>query len=173
MKERYAFIFDYNGGWMILLYEDGINTKYFNSAENGWDDSLDYTDLFIGNGGTKYHYMLPSYDFIKNIDVFGLGNHPIEALRNYLLKSNTKLAAACRMCDNARLNDKLTDENDYSAITIGNCADGYRMMLCSGWGRPLRIEIEKWNEKAGWYKIGEYNPAYCPNCGRKIDEYNN
>ena len=31
-------------------------------------------------------------------------------------------------------------------------------MLCSGWGRPLRIEIEKWDEKAGWYKIGEYTP---------------
>ena len=43
----------------------------------------------------------------------------------------------------------------------------------SGWGRPLRIEIEKWDEKTGWYKIGEYNPKYCPNCGRKIEEYDN
>lgn len=63
------------------------------------------------------------------------------------------------------------DENDYSAITIGSFTNGYRMMLCSGWGRPLRIEIEKCDKKAGWYKIGEYNPKYCPNCDRKIAEY--
>ena len=81
------------------------------------------------------------------------------------------MVEACRMCYNARLDDELTDENDYSAITIGSFANGYRMMLRSGWGRPLRIEIEKWDEKAGWHKIGEYNHKYCPNCGRKIDEY--
>lgn len=49
------------------------------------------------------------------------------------------MVKACRMCYNARLDDELTDENDYSAITIGSCTDGYRMMLCSGYGRPLRI----------------------------------
>ena len=86
MKERYAFIFDYDGGWMILLYEDGINTKYFNSSENGWDNSLDYMNLFIAHGGKKYYYMLPSYDLVKDIDVFELENRPIESLENYLLK---------------------------------------------------------------------------------------
>lgn len=83
------------------------------------------------------------------------------------------MSEPCRMCYNARLDDELTDENDFSAISIGSCSNGYRMMLCSGYGRPLRIEVEKWDEKAGWYKIGEYNPEYCPNCGRKIEEYNN
>lgn len=83
------------------------------------------------------------------------------------------MVETCRMCYNARLDDELTDENDFSAIGIGSCSNGYRMMLCSGYGRPLRIEVEKWDEKAGWYKIGKYNPEYCPNCGRKIEEYNN
>ena len=35
-----------------------------------------------------------------------------------------------------------------------------------------RIEVEKWDDKIGWHKIGEYEPNYCPNCGRKIIEYN-
>ncbi len=83
------------------------------------------------------------------------------------------MVEACRMCYNARLDDELTDENDFSAISIGSFTKGYRMMLCSGGGRPLRIEIEKWDEKSGWRKIGEYTPQYCPNCGRKIKEYNN
>lgn len=87
MKERYVFIFDYDGGWMILLYEDRINTKYFNSAENRWDNSLDFADLFIENGGKKYYYMLPSYDLVEDIDVFKLENRPIESLENYLLKN--------------------------------------------------------------------------------------
>ena len=78
---------------------------------------------------------------------------------------------ACGMCDNARINDELTDDNDYSARTIGKCADGFRMMLCSGWGRPLRIEVEQWDENVGWYRIGVYNPTHCPECGREIIEY--
>lgn len=86
MKERYVFIFDYDGGWMILLYENGINTEYFNSAENGWDNSLDFADLFIENGGKKYYYMLSSYELIEDINVFKLENRPIESLENYLLK---------------------------------------------------------------------------------------
>ena len=61
----------------------------------------------------------------------------------------------------------------FRSISIGSCSNGYRIMLCSGYGRPLRIEVEKWDEKAGWYKIGEYNPEYCLNCGRKIEEYEN
>lgn len=56
------------------------------------------------------------------------------------------MVEACRMCYNARLDDELTDENDFSAISIGSCSNGYRMMLCSGYGRPLRIEVEKWDK---------------------------
>lgn len=79
--------------------------------------------------------------------------------------------AWCGMCYNGRLDGMLTDNNDYSAISIGKCANGFRMMLCSGGGRPLRIEVEQWDENVGWYKIGQYNPKHCPNCGRKITEY--
>lgn len=82
-----------------------------------------------------------------------------------------KMKKPCGMCYNARLDDELTDENDYSAICIGNSVNGYRLMLCSGWGKPLRIEVEKWEDKTGWFKIGHYYPKYCTNCGREILEY--
>ena len=65
----------------------------------------------------------------------------------------------------------LTDDNDYSAMSIGDSSNGYRMMFCSGWGRQPRIETEKWDEKAGWHKIGQYFPKFCPECGREIVEY--
>ena len=77
----------------------------------------------------------------------------------------------CYMCDNGRLNEELTDDNDLSAFGIGDSVNGFRMMYCSGDGKPPRIEVEEWDEKAGWYKIGVYYPKYCPNCGREIKEY--
>lgn len=55
--------------------------------------------------------------------------------------------------------------------SIGDSSNGYRMMYCSGNGKPPRIEVETWEEKIGWYKIGVYYPKYCPNCGREIREY--
>lgn len=82
--------------------------------------------------------------------------------------------SACRFCDNARINENLTDENDYSAISVGHCMDGFRMMFCSGFGMPPRFEIEQKrnnNNKEEMYVIGEYRLKYCPNCGRKIFEY--
>ncbi len=69
---------------MILLYENGINTKYFNSAEDEWDNSLNYADMFVENGGNKYYYILPSYDYLDDVDVFELENHAIVSLKNYL-----------------------------------------------------------------------------------------
>lgn len=78
---------------------------------------------------------------------------------------------ACGYCDSAKVNPELSDDNDYSAMCIGKCYDGYRLMLCSGWGRPTRIEVEKWDNDE-WRRIGEYLPKYCPECGREIFEYN-
>lgn len=86
MKERYVFIFDYPEDWMIVLYENGEEIKYFNSSENNYDDSLFCAELFVENGGTTYHYKLPSYDIISDLDVFELNNQPIESLKDYLNK---------------------------------------------------------------------------------------
>lgn len=85
MNNRYVFIFDYGINWMILCYENGTNKEYFNSAEDDWDNSLDYADMFIENGGNKYYYKLPSYNLIENLDVFDLKNETIDELSDYLM----------------------------------------------------------------------------------------
>lgn len=77
---------------------------------------------------------------------------------------------ACRMCDNAFTNPELNGDNDLSYFSIGECGDGYRMMLRSGDGRPVEILVEKWDDRTGWHKIGYYRPKYCPNCGRELKE---
>ena len=80
MKERYAFMFEYENEWMIVLYENGRNVKYFNNSDNDWDDALDYVDLFLENGGNMYQYELPSYSYITDLDIFNLKNQPLEEL---------------------------------------------------------------------------------------------
>ena len=83
--KRYAFIFDYNGGWMIILYQNGKLSKYFNIAEDGWDDSIDYMNLFLENGWNRYYYQGHSYEDVANIDVFSLSDEPIKQLEKYRL----------------------------------------------------------------------------------------
>lgn len=73
---------------------------------------------------------------------------------------------SCYMCDSARTNEELTDDNDLSCISVGRMEKGYRMMLCAGDGKPLRLEVETWID-GQWHVIGVYNPPYCPNCGMK------
>ena len=76
------------------------------------------------------------------------------------------------MCDNAILNDDLDDDNDFGSFTIGEGTDNHRIMLSTGYGKPLRIEVHEWNERARrWCTVAMYYPKYCPNCGREIKEY--
>lgn len=79
--------------------------------------------------------------------------------------------SACYMCNNALVDNDLTADNDFSAVGIGQCLGAYRIMLCSGGRLPVRIEVDVCDEKKGWYCVGSYLPRYCPNCGRKLDEY--
>ena len=78
----------------------------------------------------------------------------------------------CYMCDNGRISEELTDDNDLSCYCIGDMPKYKRLMLCSGNGKPLRIEFDEWNDQYGiWRTTGIYYPKCCPNCGRKITEY--
>lgn len=88
---RYVFIFEYEGEWMIVCYWGNNEkrshfgrSKYFNSAENIWGDAMDFVDMFLENGGNKYWYDLPDYDHVADIDIFCLGDEPIEELAEYL-----------------------------------------------------------------------------------------
>lgn len=80
----------------------------------------------------------------------------------------------CEFCMNAKFDDYLTDETDSASYSIGECEDGFRMMLTTGHRQPVRIEVEQWNEKwKRWVTIGIFYPKRCPVCGRLIDEFSN
>lgn len=83
---------------------------------------------------------------------------------------------SCRFCENNRTNPEweLDEEQVSYAMTIGRTENGIRMMLTKNPYEPLMITIDRWNEKLRppqWQLVGYYYPKFCPECGRKIDEY--
>ena len=83
---RYAFIFKYNGGWMMFAYEKTGTycDNYFNSADDEFDKSLNYIKEFMKNGGNIYAYYPDEYDDVicamNSIDIFELNDEPITEL---------------------------------------------------------------------------------------------
>lgn len=81
----------------------------------------------------------------------------------------------CEKCYNARIadpDDELTDENDFSSYSIGNCSDGYSVFLNSGNGKPVEIEVLRWSkERQQQETVAIYRPKFCPECGRPLYEY--
>lgn len=65
----------------------------------------------------------------------------------------------------------LTDDNDGSSHGIGHAVSGYQVYFNSGMGVPCNIELCHWHEGYGWSHVAKYYPKYCPECGRKLDEY--
>jgi hypothetical protein len=91
----------------------------------------------------------------------------------------------CRFCTNARSyvpteeelysGNVLTDDNDSSSISIGKSCNYHRLMLTSGWGKPVRIESETYckidDGQSQWVTHSVYYPKFCPECGRELKEY--
>ena len=87
----------------------------------------------------------------------------------------------CRFCFNSRVyqtteddwfSTPFTDENDSSSISVGDACKHRRILISSGHGEPTRIEFDEWFEdNQRWITTAQYYPKYCPECGRKIDEY--
>lgn len=77
---------------------------------------------------------------------------------------------ACRMCDNAYTNPDLTSDNDLSYVSVGDCADGYRILFRSGDARPTVLEFEGRGQDRCWGLLGWYQSKFCPNCGRRLVE---
>ena len=83
---------------------------------------------------------------------------------------------SCRFCENNRTNPEweLDEEQCCYAMTIGMTEKGYRIMLNKDPYKPLEITFDKWRDDLRpkqWIQVGGYFPKHCPECGRKIDEY--
>ena len=96
-KKRWVFMFElegerYRDGWDVYCFENGGSyKKFFNNAEDDWDDALDYVDLFLENGGNRYHYVIPesSQGLFFEMDceeLEELDDKPIEKLSAFLQK---------------------------------------------------------------------------------------
>lgn len=85
-------------------------------------------------------------------------------------KLNRKGLQPCYMCMSAANSEGLTKDNDLSYFSIGNTLKDYRILIGCGNGRAPRILFEK-ETNEGMDLVGIYYPKYCPNCGRKITEY--
>ena len=75
----------------------------------------------------------------------------------------------CQFCLDASCDptDILTEENDYSSLSVGRVADGCRMSIDAGYGKPLRICVIQWNPTHQQNEqIAFYQPRFCPECGR-------
>lgn len=83
---------------------------------------------------------------------------------------------SCRFCANNRTNPEweLDEEQCSYALSCGKADTKYRLMFDKNPHEPLLIIAERWNEKLNppiWQLVGYYYPKFCPECGRKIDEY--
>ena len=82
----------------------------------------------------------------------------------------------CRFCENNRTNPEwgLDEEQCSYAMGIGVADPSYRVMFVKDPYRPLLIEFGHWKsdlKPPQWLAVAGYFPKYCPECGRKIDEY--
>ena len=104
--------------------------------------------------------------------------------RNKQIVDEEDKPSYCKYCFNARVYKptdeelmdpfatELTDENDSSSCGVGTSCNNTRLMISSGYGEPVRIEIDKFFEDyQEWHTVGKYYPKYCPECGRRLDEY--
>ena len=104
--------------------------------------------------------------------------------RNKQIVDEEEKQPYCKYCFNARVYKptdeelmdpfatELTDKNDSSSCSVGTSHNNTRLMISSGYGEPVRIEIDKFFEDyQEWHTVGKYYPKYCPECGRRLDEY--
>ena len=65
----------------------------------------------------------------------------------------------------------LTPDNDGSSCGIGTAETGHCLYFNSGMGVPCNIEACEWGEDQRWHTVARYYPKFCPECGRKLDEF--
>ena len=77
---------------------------------------------------------------------------------------------ACAICENVLLNWTSSDDEDVCIHCFGEFDRDYRMFFRLVIGESLCMVVEKYNGDQ-WEEVGIDYPSYCPNCGRKIPQY--
>lgn len=99
----------------------------------------------------------------------------LQTARDNVIKSwnNRPTIKPCSFCFSAAFDSELDELNDYGSRTIGKMPHDYRLMFSSGCGLPPRIEFDEYDYdiKEWRLRLGSYFPKFCPECGRKITEY--
>ena len=89
---------------------------------------------------------------------------------------NDTATQPCRFCLDASCDPEgeLTTENDYSSLPVGSVAEGYRMSIDVGCGKPLRVCIEHWSPHTQQNELGGViNRSFAPNVGGVSNETSN
>ena len=84
---------------------------------------------------------------------------------------NAHVYASLPKADHDYFDTALDDSNDSSSSTVGCHSDNYQIYINAGNGKPVNIETCEWAPDGRWRTIAVYYPKYCPECGRKLQEY--
>lgn len=83
----------------------------------------------------------------------------------------------CNFCFNAYVQPVdlacdiyLDDTNDFHSATVGFSDKHIQLYINSGSGEALNLEVCELRDNR-WYTVSKYYPKFCPECGRKLDEY--
>ena len=86
------YVFSYESGWMIIVYEGSNYTEYFSCAEEYWDTTLKYIRLLNIPEENRFEYKLGTYDELlefeakNSISIFKLDGNEILELSKYKTK---------------------------------------------------------------------------------------
>jgi hypothetical protein len=88
---------------------------------------------------------------------------------------NAHVWAKLQKTDEDYFDNGLDDSNDFSSSTIGTISQApnissVQLYLNSGYGEATNLEVCEWFN-GRWHTVAKYYPKYCPECGRKLDEY--
>lgn len=94
MKNRYAFIFKTDRYWIIVCYEIEKKKHMFNWDEHILEESEQFVEDFLKDGGNKYLYNMSMKEFLVriiednsllSIDFFSLKDEPIKGFSEFLV----------------------------------------------------------------------------------------
>lgn len=63
------------------------------------------------------------------------------------------------------------DDENFAYFVVDDNGKGSRLLIRSGGGMPLIISSETFF-KNSWHVQSIYLPKFCPECGRKLEDYN-